>query len=400
MSMMPAPSPNGNATMLADLKARTQNLPPDTPLGFFSAGGLDLMQRAANMLAHSTLVPPEYRKVVEKKRKKSQGGYETTREDNPNAISNCVLALNMAQRMGADPLMVMQNLYLVDGKPGWSSQFIIAAINACGKFSPLRFKITDNGEKEVEWTTKEWVNGHQVEEGHTAKVHMKTCVAMATEKSTGEVLEGPEISMDMAIKEGWFGKNGSKWQTMPDVMLRYRAASFFGKLYAPELLMGIQTAEEMEDKTITVEAVSPEEESGPDKNSMSMEDVKEKVEKPKRGRKKAELPTAETTTVDVTPEPAKQEVKPEPPQGEEPPLVEFLQHPENHPGVGPEKEPIQPADDYDEDEDRFYSTSANENKTAEGDIECPDPLPDGSPRYVSEAQCKTCPKFKGCPNWS
>lgn len=380
MSMMPAPSPNGNATTLADLKASTRNLPPDTPLGFFSAGGLDLMQRAANMLAHSTLVPPEYRKIVEKKRKKNQGGYETIREENPNAISNCVLALNMAQRMGADPLMVMQNLYLVDGKPGWSSQFIIAAINACGKFSPLRFKITDKGEKEVEWTTKEWVDGHQFEKEHKAKIQMKTCVAMATEKATGEVLEGPEVSMDMAIKEEWFGKKGSKWQTMPDVMLRYRAASFFGKLYAPELLMGIQTAEEMEDKTITVEAVAPEEAES-DKNSMSMEDVKEKVERPKRGRKKAaELPTAETTTVDVTPEAEKKETEPDQQQGEEPPLVESLQHPENHPG-----------------EEVEVKQSAQESNIEDYDaleIDCP-----AKGRLVSKDDCFHCHERNGCQVW-
>lgn len=86
MSMMPAPSPNGNASSLAELKARTKNLPPDTPLGFFSAGGLDLMQRAANLLANSTLVPEAYRSITTNKKNNEQ-------MENPNAISNCVLAL-------------------------------------------------------------------------------------------------------------------------------------------------------------------------------------------------------------------------------------------------------------------------------------------------------------------
>ena len=254
---MNAPSPNGNATSLAALKERTKNLPPDTPLGFFSAGGLDLMQRAAMLLSNSTLVPTAYRDTIERRIDK----YRTETVKNPNALSNCVLALNMAQRLGADPLMIMQHLYIVDGHPGWSSQFVISAINTCGKYSPLRFKMEELGEKEVEWKTTAWVdgpNGKRIpkEETHKAKIENKICTAWAIEKATGDKLEGPPVSMDMAVAEGWYGKNGSKWQTMPDIMLRYRAASFFGKLYAPELLMGLHTAEEEQDRVITVEATS------------------------------------------------------------------------------------------------------------------------------------------------
>ena len=75
----------------------------------------------------------------------------------------------------------------------------------------------------------------------------RTCIASAIEKATGEVLEGPEVSMAMAKAEGWLGKNGSKWQTMPELMLRYRSAAFYGRLYAPEMLLGMQAAEEVAD---------------------------------------------------------------------------------------------------------------------------------------------------------
>ena len=51
----------------------------------------------------------------------------------------------------------------------------------------------------------------------------------------------------MAKAEGWLQKQGSKWQTMPDLMLRYRAAAFFARQYAPELTMGMHTAEEVAD---------------------------------------------------------------------------------------------------------------------------------------------------------
>ena len=160
------------------------------------------IQRVAKMVSASNLVPESFRG-----------------RDN---IPNCVIALEMAHRMGANPMAVMQNLYIVHGRPGWSAQFIIACLNQCGKFSPLRFEITGEGDK-------------------------KACTAWAIELETKERLTGPPVSIQMAKDEGWLGKNGSKWKTMPDLMLRYRAATFFGRLYAPDLLMGMQTVEELKD---------------------------------------------------------------------------------------------------------------------------------------------------------
>ena len=158
------------------------------------------IQRVAKMFSQSILVPKDF-----------QGN-----------LANCTIALEMAHRMGANPMAVMQNLYIVHGKPGWSAQFIIAAVNQCGKFSPLRYEISGTGDD-------------------------RQCIAWATEKDTGDRLESPPVSIKMAKAEQWFQKSGSKWQTMPDLMLRYRAATFFGRLYAPDLLMGMQTIEELGD---------------------------------------------------------------------------------------------------------------------------------------------------------
>lgn len=156
-------------------------------------------QRVAKMLSESDLVPAVFK----------------------GKIGNCVIALNMAARIGADPMMVMQNIYIVHGKPAWSSQFLIATLNACGKFSPLRYEEDD-------------------QEGGR-------CRAIATDKFTNEKCEGIWVSMEMADKEGWVNKSGSKWKTMPQLMRRYRAASFFTKQFAPEVSMGIQSHEEVED---------------------------------------------------------------------------------------------------------------------------------------------------------
>lgn len=164
---------------------------------FGAPSNFEHAQRVAKMLSSSNLVPKDF-----------QGN-----------VQNTMIALEISNRIGASPLMVMQNLYIIHGKPSWSSSFIIAAINTSGKFSPLRFDITGEGDD-------------------------KGCIAWALEKETQQRLESPRITIGIAKKEGWYQKNGSKWQTMPDLMLRYRAASFFGRLYAPEILMGMYSIEE------------------------------------------------------------------------------------------------------------------------------------------------------------
>lgn len=237
---------------------RTRAIVPSSELniepGFGSLAGFELMQRQAKMFSSSTLVPVSYRSVVEKLDYK---GNVVSSKENPSALANCMIALNISNRMKADPLAVMQNLYIVEGRPSWSSQWIIASINNCGRFSPLRFEITDLGEKTCDYTTYSWDNTANAKVPKTVKVkvHNFKCVAWVIEKGSVDEhgkpvkLSSPAVTIEMAVNEGWYSKNGSKWQTMPDMMLRYRTASFFGKLYAPELLMGIPATDEVEDIT-------------------------------------------------------------------------------------------------------------------------------------------------------
>lgn len=166
----------------------------------FSVANFEHAQRQAKAICSSDLVPKEYK----------------------NNVPNTLIALDIANRIGASPLMVMQHLYIVHGKPSWSSTFLIAAINSSGKFkAPLRFDITGEGEN-------------------------KGCVAWTIDK-TGEKLESPRVTMAMAKAEGWIDKNGSKWKTMPELMMRYRSASFFSRLFCPEITMGMQTSDEIID---------------------------------------------------------------------------------------------------------------------------------------------------------
>jgi hypothetical protein len=153
-----------------------------------------------------------------------------------NNPSNCLVALEMSGRMNVSPLVVMQNLDIIQGKPSWSASFIIGAINSSGRFKPLRFVFSgDPGTERY------------------------GCRAV-TEDMEGKTVEGTLVDWKMVKGEGWLDKSGSKWKTMPDQMFRYRSASFFGRVYAPDVLIGMQSTEEVLDVIGTaVESVDVDE---------------------------------------------------------------------------------------------------------------------------------------------
>lgn len=176
----------------------------------FSLQSFEHAQRVAKMLASSDLIPTAYR----------------------NRIDNVMIAMEMANRMSLSPIAVMQNLYVVNGMPGWSGKFVIATINGSKRFATeLDFEISGEGD----------------DYGYTA---------YAIDKN-GITRRGTKVDWKMVKAEGWLNKTGSKWKTMPEQMFKYRSASFFGNAYCPDLLMGIQTYEEIIDVSgepeITVE---------------------------------------------------------------------------------------------------------------------------------------------------
>ncbi|MCK9245232.1 MAG: recombinase RecT [Dehalococcoidia bacterium] len=156
--------------------------------------------RAANTLAASTLVPKQYQ----------------------NKPHDCFIALQLSRSMGVEPFMLMQNTYVVHGKPGFEAKFIIAMVNSKGPFKgPIQWKFEGEGAK-------------------------RSCTAYAYLKESGEKCEAT-VSWGMVEKEGWSKKEGSKWMTMPDLMFQYRSATFLARLYCPEVLFGMQTVEELYD---------------------------------------------------------------------------------------------------------------------------------------------------------
>ena len=202
----------------------------------------ELAQRQAKMLASSSLVPKDF-----------QGN-----------VANCGIAINVAKRTRLDPLMVCQNLAIIHGRPSWSATALIGMINSCGRYTPLRF-VFDNEDEPT------------------------SCYAVATDKESGQELKGEKITLEMAKKEGWSTKVGSKWLTMPGQMLRYRAASFWSRAYASDLSLGFYTQDEVRDF------------AGPPRN-VTPNPFKQEPEEPTE----PEVIEAEVT---VEPEPASQPAK-------------------------------------------------------------------------------------------
>lgn len=189
---------------MAESKLQQVKEKNDEMLVFSSQENFEQAMRMAKCLSASTIVPTAF-----------QGD---------KGLANCIIALEMANRMKMPPLMVMQNLYVVYGNVGWSSKFLIASVNTSGKFAtPLRYEFKGTQGKD-DWG----------------------CRACATDVE-GNVLKGSWVDIAMAKSEGWYTKNGSKWKTMPELMLQYRAGAFFQRAYAPEISMGLVSAEELQD---------------------------------------------------------------------------------------------------------------------------------------------------------
>lgn len=178
---------------------------------FSSADNFQEIFDIGKMFAASTLVPQSY-----------QG-----------KPMDCTIAVDMANRMGVSPMMVMQNLYVVKGKPSWSGQACMSMIRANKEFKNVRVIYT--GVKgEDTWG----------------------CFIQAEHRESGEIIRGTEVTIKMAKEEEWYGKTGSKWKTMPEQMLAYRAAAFFARVYIPNSLMGLYVEGEAED--INAEKEIPE----------------------------------------------------------------------------------------------------------------------------------------------
>ena len=255
----------------------TVQQPEHLGVNFFDPEQFNTMQRVCKMFASSELVPEMYRANCK----------ANTME---KAMANCMIAIEMAQRIGASPLMIMQNMVLIYGRPSWSSKFLVATVNTCGRFKPLQYRFTEKGMLGmVDYTEYVWDDTTRGKKAVTKQFDGKNildieCVAFTTAKGSDVVLESSPVSVRLAIQEGWYTKNGSKWQTMTKQMLMYRAASFWTNAYAPELSMGMRTVEEYQDmEDVEYQEVSEilnqEKIKNSNKEEISMEEEKDTQKK-------------------------------------------------------------------------------------------------------------------------
>lgn len=199
---------------------------PRQGIDFFNVESMEMAQRTCKLFTNSELVPQQY--------SAAKVGAE-------KAVANTLIALDMSSRTGASPLMIMQNLYIVQGRPSFSSAFLISCINTSGRFDTLKYKMGVDDKNPAK--TKD---GRQIPN--------MWCYAYTWEKGQAGnpdlCLKSTLITMQMAIDEGWYTKPGSKWLTMPSQMLKYRAAAFWCRAFAPEISMGMHTTEEISDGII------------------------------------------------------------------------------------------------------------------------------------------------------
>ena len=134
--------------------------------------------------------------------------------------ANTFIAVQTAYRMNLDPMQVMQNTFVVSGKLGMTSAFAISLANSSGLFEGgIRYRVEGSDD------------------------HLRV-TAFTNLKGTGEEISYT-IGMREATLENW--TKNPKYKTLPELMLRYRAATLLIRTHAPEVLNGMHMVEEMED---------------------------------------------------------------------------------------------------------------------------------------------------------
>lgn len=226
---------------------------------FFDPEQFKAMQRVCKMFTYSELVPTIYRVKgikqipVNASQEQAANIQANNAQAEAAAMANCLIAIETAMRIGVSVLAVMQNMTVIHGRPSWSSKFLIGTINSCGRYNTLKYRITNPGNVgivdyvEYEWDNRQNRNVAIPKQFDGRNLPEMVCVAYTTEKGSDEILESSPVSLTMAIQEGWYTKSGSKWPTMPQLMLKYRAASMWVNTNAPELSMGMKTVEEIMD---------------------------------------------------------------------------------------------------------------------------------------------------------
>lgn len=165
----------------------------------------EFFQRKAALYASSKIIPKDF-----------QGN-----------VAHCFQVIEMSKHLGVPEMIAFQHCYIIHGKASFSAVFMISCFNTCGRFTPINYEFMGEGDT-------------------------RSCRATTTIRETGELVVGPEVSIATAKADGWYSKAGSKWKTIPELMLRYRAASWLVKTVAPEIAVGLSESGEVMDEPVTL----------------------------------------------------------------------------------------------------------------------------------------------------
>lgn len=142
-----------------------------------------------------------------------------------NNLGSCIIAYELSQQLQVSPFMIMQNMYIVMGIPTFKSPFAIALLRTRSRF------------KDIDWSFSESNKG------------IESCTISGTDRATGKIMT-ETLTMEQVKKFGWWDKNDSMWPKMPHQMFKYRTTAFFLRTNQPELLFGMQLADEIDDVKI------------------------------------------------------------------------------------------------------------------------------------------------------
>lgn len=201
------------ATQVATIPPRRQDiLPASDPIPVLDTAKFEQMQRVANVMAWSAFIPDSLRKRKE--------GNVWVDMDPREIISNCFMVVNQASRWGMDPFAVAQCVSVVHGKLCYEGKLIAGLIDA-----KLGIRL------HYDWAG----------EGENMRIRV-----------SGTFRDGTTESIDGSVVE-WKTKHpGSPWTPLQyRKMLAYRGSREWARLYAPGLMLGIYTPDEMDALTGT-----------------------------------------------------------------------------------------------------------------------------------------------------
>jgi len=163
-------------------------------IAIFDTARFEHYQRIATVMANSSLVPAHL---------KGAGSGE--------AVSNCFLVVELADRWGMSPFAVAQASFVVQGKIGFEGKLIAAAIE-----KKLGFKLS----------------------------HAFTGNVGTPER--GITLTSPDGRSISGTVKQWQTTN-SMWKSQPDDQLIYRGTRQWCRRHEPGIILGIYSVDEIED---------------------------------------------------------------------------------------------------------------------------------------------------------